>query len=165
MNSKIKGLFFLISFAALPSMAAEIFSSNLGKYKIESCEFMEGDTLQPADAYCTDFNEITLAKDEKGILQLKLSKSGGKTESLAIETFDRSQVNTLNTARYEEYGNYHLWTHLQEHHENDESVLEIDRYAFDADAETKVITLVLSKAKFVNGNKEISIAHRYTLSK
>ncbi len=164
MNLMRQGLFFLIATAALPSLAAEVFSANLGNYKVESCEFIDNEVVQSPDAQCKDSTEVRLAKDEKGLLQLTLKKSNGETQNLAIELYDRSTVEHLDTAKYEEYGDFRVWTHLQESRQNDEVLLKIERYIFEVD-ESKAVILTINKSAFTMGVKNHSYSHRYKLVK
>ena len=85
--------------------------------------------------------------------------------SFPIEIYNRSEIETINTAKYEEYGDYHIWTHLLDYTKDSVHVLKIDRFVFDFDPEQNVITFTLNESKFSDAIKDFSKSHQYKLSK
>lgn len=165
MKSIYSFIFAIASLVYAQAQAAEPFSSNLGKYKIEACQYSLNEDVMSADSMCKDYSQLEVVKNEQGILQVVLSGAASAPISFPIEIYDRSQIETIDTAKYEEYGDYHIWTHLQDYTKDSVHVLKIDRTVFDFDVEQKTILFSLSESQFADGIKKFSNSHQYKISK
>lgn len=158
-------IFCILSFLAIQSKGSDLFSSNLGRYKIESCEYTENGSPQLADSWCKDYTQFDLSKERNGFLNLTFLAASGGSITFPIEVFDRSEGNYKNSADYKEYGDYHVWTHTQSYPQGyGNDVLEIESYVFNFNHKNET-TLSINKSRFLNAIKRLDSNHLYIITK